>query len=291
LGGYSYINPLLSCDINEDTPDPNYSSLQQELAAHINAAKARGDITRASVYVRDMNSGNWTGVNVNDLFIPASLLKVPLMIAYLRESEEQRGLLDTSYTLSSKDNNAGEYFKPAQPLELGGTYTINQLLAAMIVQSDNNAEEVLNDHVSTTTLNDVYNNFGIPAAADGSVADMSTSEYMRLFRILYNATYLHRTDSQTALKWLADSDFPQGAVHGLPAGTIFSNKFGERTLLNADGSVQKRDLADCGIVYYPQAPYGVCVMTEGNDFDALANVIADLSKTVYAAVDSQVLSR
>jgi len=40
-------------------------------------------------------------------------------------------------------------------------------------------------------------------------------------------------------------------------------------------------LHDCGIVYYPQRPYVICVMTKGRDLDVLKNVIKGISEIVY----------
>lgn len=42
-----------------------------------------------------------------------------------------------------------------------------------------------------------------------------------------------------------------------------------------------KELHDCGIIYYPERPYLLCVMTEGNDLNELAGVIQNISKTVY----------
>jgi hypothetical protein len=40
-------------------------------------------------------------------------------------------------------------------------------------------------------------------------------------------------------------------------------------------------------VYYPQNPYLLCIMTEGDDFNALSEVIGIVSKAVYEEFDSR----
>ncbi len=294
IGGYSFINPLLNCHIEGGTPAPEFDHLQGSLNAVIDAAKSHGDVTRAAVYFRSMDSGDWTGVDQSDTYVPASLLKVPVLIAYLRESEDEPGILDRMYALpAAPDENANEYFKPPEPLALGRSYSVDTLLRAMAVESDNNAEFALTAHVATSSLENVYNDFNLPMAADSASDAMSPAAYMRVFRILYNATYLTRADSQEVLATLAQSTFADGAAAGLPAGTPFSHKFGERdvTTENASGAVtgEVKDLSDCGIVYYPQHPYGICVMTEGTDYAKQASVIADLSRIAYQAVDGGLL--
>ena len=47
-----------------------------------------------------------------------------------------------------------------------------------------------------------------------------------------------------------------------------------------------RQLHDCGIIYYPNNTYLLCIMTRGKDFKQLESVIAGISKTVYEVVAS-----
>jgi hypothetical protein len=80
---------------------------------------------------------------------------------------------------------------------------------------------------------------------------------------------------------LAKSTFTEGIVAGLPQGMTVAHKFGEAEL--PDGTLQ---LHDCGIVYKPNQPYLICVMTKGSNFDTLAGVISHISKTVYQIIQS-----
>jgi beta-lactamase class A len=71
-------------------------------------------------------------------------------------------------------------------------------------------------------------------------------------------------------------------VAGVPAGISVANKFGEREL--ADGT---RQLHDCGIVYHPERPYVLCVMTKGASFEQLSRTVADVSQLVYREIDTE----
>jgi beta-lactamase class A len=294
-GGYQFINPLIACDFSEDTPYSGYGSLQRILQQEADALVQQGDATRISVYFRNMDSGHWTGVRPADNFTPASLMKVPLMIAYFNMTRTDPNALDKTYALPAQsDKNGSEYFKPSHPLPLGQTYTVQELIDAMIKYSDNNAEDLLNTQVPQSALSDVYFNFGVAPTPDQTSDNTSSIDYMRFFRILYNATYLGRARSQQALQTLSQTDFNDGLVAGVPAGTVVSHKFGERTVNIENPStgavtLGKRELHDCGIVYYSGSPYGICVMTEGTDFTKLAAAIAELSKTTYQAVQGGTL--
>ena len=76
---------------------------------------------------------------------------------------------------------------------------------------------------------------------------------------------------------LSQSTFQQGLVAGLPAGIVVAHKFGERGYNNPTIPDQ---LHDCGIVY-TKKPYVICVMTQGTGYDAMAGIIAHISKMVY----------
>jgi hypothetical protein len=70
-------------------------------------------------------------------------------------------------------------------------------------------------------------------------------------------------------------------VAGVPPEIVVSHKFGER---HFEGDVEIEQLHDCGIVYKPNHPYMLCIMTRGHDVRTLAPVIAQISKMVYSHV-------
>ena len=82
-------------------------------------------------------------------------------------------------------------------------------------------------------------------------------------------------------------DFPQGLQAGIPASVEVAQKFGERQVFLHDGTLSYRELHDCGIVYAPDNPYILCVMTRGHDFASLSSTIRDISKVVYDYVAAQ----
>ena len=83
---------------------------------------------------------------------------------------------------------------------------------------------------------------------------------------------------------LSKSEFSTGLVAGVPAGIKIAHKFGEKSDA-ADGTVQ---LHDCGIVYYPNHPYLLYVMSKGLNFESLSDDIAGVSRIIYSEIDAQV---
>ena len=290
-GGYAYINPLLSCDISEDTQYAPYTKLANHVNEVIREELGQGKATRISTYIRDMNTGHWTGVDADSLFAPASLFKVPLFIALLKTSESRPGFLQSPITLSGTDENERVLIQPRTPLVRGQTYSLSDALRAMITESDNNAARALSDRVSQDALNDVYGDFGLTPATQEDKIIVSPKMYMRIFRILYNSSYLERAESQYALELMTRATFADGLVAGVPHETVVSHKFGEREIYaGSNKNLVLVQLHDCGIVYYPRAPYGICVMTEGSDIEQLKTVIARISLTTYNEVKAGALA-
>jgi len=284
-GDYRLISPLLLCSSTETTNVAPYQSLEQKIQSLVTAAKNTGNVSDVSVYFRDFK-GNWLDINGVEQYAPASLLKVPIMIAYLKASESNPSILTQQLTYNGlNDENDAETFATSSDLT-PGTYTIDQLLKAMIVYSDNNAATLLYNNMNKDWLSEVYSDLGLTLTPGGSAdtQNITAKQYSYFFRILYNATYLTPADSEKALDLLTGPDFPQGMESTVPSDVPVANKFGERTLLTPAGVVLQRELHDCGIIYAPSGPYLLCIMTRGKDFPSLVSVIDSISSTVYQAI-------
>ncbi len=284
---YNFINPILYT-ITDKKLYPEYEPLRKEISSYI-ASSTKNSATGASadsvsVYFQDMNTSKWTGVNEDINYNPGSMLKVAVLIGYLRRAELDPSIFSKKlYYTATLD--PGQTYKPEHPLATG-YYTVQQLVDSMIIQSDNEAtkELVTNDDADYVT---VENELKLPKATDDPEKSdfMSPKEYSSLFRILYNSTYLNRDLSDQVLHLLSQADFKDGLVNGVPTGTVVAHKFGEHSEEN-NSVILYRELHDCGIVYFPEKPYFLCVMTKGHDFNKLSPVISGISKLVYQYVNS-----
>ncbi len=284
-GKYKLVSPILVCNSAQASDFAQDTELQNKINAAIAAAKRSGEATDVSVYFRGF-SGHWVGINDSEQYAPASLLKVPIMIAYFYEAEQQPGLLSEKLTYTgATDLNGAEQIRSVNDLK-PGSYTIDQLIKATIEYSDNNALALLVANMDTTWLSEVYTDLGLSLTPDDSATaeNITAKQFSYFFRILYNATYLTPEDSEKALEYLAASDFPQGLKSTVPADIPVASKFGERTIINSQGVVQLRELHDCGFVYAPGNNYVLCVMTRGTDFGQLTNVIDTIGKITYDEV-------
>ena len=292
--GYSFVNPILYTEVSESLSFPKYSSLQNALSAYVAATEKNKQATYASIYFQDMNSGNWVGVNPTEKYDPASMLKVATLIALSRASEASPPIASAKINIPTSvpvpDSSTQAYFPPIDPVQSGNTYTVQDLMDKLIIQSDDGADEVLINFLGDDAIATVFTDLRIPLP--GSSTGVSPQQYSHLFRVLYNSTYLTSADSERALQLLSETTFTQGLVAGVPTGTVVAHKFGEslfppisENITWPQASNTTSDvpgLNDCGIVYYPNHPYFLCVMTQGTDFPTLASVIKGASSVTWA---------
>lgn len=290
------IHPLL------DTKDVEFKELkpfEYRLAQLRDRLKAEKKITMMAIYFRDLDNGMAFGVDGQEkfqvanlqlpamhelTFQPASLLKLPIMMAILHKHENDPLLLSRGIALKpTKPGEVVTTFPPSKVLVPGREYPLDELLRAMIARSDNDALNTLLSTLSEADYLRVYEDFGlrIPNVRDTN-DPVTVREYATFFRILYNASYLTKEMSQKALEYLADSEFDLGLEAGIPKGLTIAHKFGESGRVGSS----ERQLHDCGIIYHPFKPYILCVMTRGADMKTQAAAIAEVSRLVYGEVDS-----
>lgn len=180
-----------------------------------------------------------------------------------------------------------QLFEPEKRLVPGVAYSVEDLLFRSIAYSDNEAYFMLVGYAQaqfgTDALLDFLQRLGVITVSGDPDNIVSVRGYSSIFRLLYNASLLNQDSSERVLKWLAASTFREGLVAGVPSDVRVAHKFGEFSLPDA----KLFQLHDCGVVYYPENPYLLCIMTRGQDVQALAGIIAEISRQVYLEVDSR----
>jgi beta-lactamase class A len=288
-GGFRYVNPLLDCESSSDA-DENLElrPLEHRIRQVINDQRKRGWLSDESVYFRTLNSGKWLSVNPTVLYYPASLMKVPVMIAILKQAELNPRVLGAKirFTGATALSDRLPYFPPSKKLEAGKSYTVEELLNRMIVYSDNDALFLLGEHVGKPLISRTFRELRLPDPFAESHGEqdysMTVEQYVMSLRILYNASYLSKEMSERALELLTKVEFRQGMVEGVPPDVPVAHKFGERVW---EDTSQGKELHDCGIIYYPARPYLLCIMTRGDSFEYLDDGIKETARIVYEEID------
>lgn len=271
--GFFYTSPLLDFDLNNSFTSP----LKAEIKAFIDAKLREDGIDRVSVYFRQLKNGYSFGINENDKFNPASLLKVSNMIYVLKRADTDPTLLGQKVMYREHYSVPDEGGPDMYRLKIGKEYTIAELINEMILYSDNEAMELLKDYFGEqkmwkSVFSDLEMHFNTQA---GVVNFMSPKSYSVLFRLLYNCTYLSREMSLKALDLLCRTSFKDGIVKGVDNDSLpVASKYGFRKIKS------NLQLHEAGIVYYKDNPYYIGVMTKGSDKPKLSEVISGVTSIV-----------
>jgi beta-lactamase class A len=285
----NFIKPEQDCVAYNDAAQ-KMQIMRDALRRQVNGYLDTKRADRISVFVRDLNSQRFAYVNETEEFYMASLLKVPLAIAYYRLAELTPDLLTQQVTYDGKINLYDlQEIKPTQRLTVGTTYTIRDLIYRALAYSDNTAAELLSqNYVSYDYLQKILFTLGLqPRTKDQKENIVTPRLYGGIFRTLYNASFLSREYSNEILKALSESTFTQGATLGLPKDVSISHKFGERSIVDeTTKTVTSRQLHDCGVAYAQNGakPYSYCIMTEGKNFSDLESIIQNISLTIYKGI-------
>jgi beta-lactamase class A len=286
LADNSLINPRFACGNGYVIDKKEYADLKTSLNADIEAWKREGKADFVSIYFRDLVNGPTMGIMERVDFIPASLLKLPLAFAYYDYEQEHNGALEAKIAFGETAPVPTQTFMPAETIKKGSEYSIEELIERMLVSSDNSAAQLLFENLpnleNPTALSEIYRDLGILEMGSSLEKEaVNAKGYGSIFVRLFNVSLLGPEHSEKLLTLLARSEFQDGLVAGVPEGVVVAHKFGERFTENS------KQLHDCGIVYFPDNPYLLCVMTRGQDFESLAEIVRSISRSVYEEVNSR----
>jgi len=267
---------LLLADVPRE--NDHFAILKTTLSLLVNRARIEGRARSISIYFRMMNDGAWIALNEQERFSPGSLLKVQLLIAWLKQVEKNPDALQQKIRFDKHHEVERTPIFTGPSLETGRMYTIRDLLRHMIVYSDNDATILLNSYLDASIDRKVYEDLGL-RAPNPNERDypLTVQECSRFFRVLFNATYVDPDLSEYALRLLSSVAFDGGIAP--PLGDIpVARKFGER------GSGGEKEYHEIGIVYLENQPYLLGVMTRGDSYDDLIQVVHDISQTIYESL-------
>lgn len=302
---YELINPNVPCGHAELViSKAGYVDLKRDLLEFIEEQTSLGQVNEVSVYFRDLNNGPVMGINETADFSPASLLKLPLAFLLYWQDENNPGYFIKAPKLvyaqslverteeekkrTPVSSNLSQLFPPPEEINPNTPYTVKELIRRLLTYSDNRANDVLIQHVVDTFGGveaplEIYRELGILSPETIDDETISVRGYSSIFRLLYHSSFLSPEHSEELLNFMSESTFTQGLRAGVPEDVEVAHKFGEREIM-----AQKNfQLHDCGIVYYPDNPYLICIMTKGSSMQHLPKIISEISRMVYEEVDSR----
>lgn len=284
----TYTNPILTCIDPKKIDMRELKTFKKEINQYIsNALKTSPDL-HISFYFRDLNNGITIGVNEKELFSPASLMKVPVLISVLKAAEIKPDLLGTRIQYV-KSNFIGVDEESGFPKVDKEYYTVDEYLKHMIVYSDNAATLLLAKFIGIDNIMNTERalNLNHTDDADSHTNFVSVLRYAAVFRILYNASFLSKQMSEKALHLLTQVNYKNGIRAAIPTQYTIAHKYGERDVFDEKGKRNTLQLHHFGIVYYTGKPYILGVMTRGGTREHKEKIIKDLSEIAFKAVDTQ----
>ncbi|MBK9014927.1 MAG: serine hydrolase [Saprospiraceae bacterium] len=245
--------------------------LKNEIEMLIDSLKKVGAISDVSVFLKNFKRGDWITINEKAVFHPASLMKVPLMLAVLKTAEATPGLLEKKivYKKASEKVMFQQYFQGPTITE-GKEYTIHDLIFYCAANSDNNATHALETNVNISSVINLFQDIGLPKP-DMSDPNYSigAKDYSRFMETIFNSAFLSPEYSEYAAEMLTNCSFKEGFSKGVPEGVRKWHKFGEWTRPNTS----EVELHESGVLFLNGKAYLLTVMTRGKDLDKLSTVL------------------
>jgi len=261
--------------------DKNLDVLRRKLAAEIEKITVGFDGVMG-VAIKDLTTGEEILVNDQLTFPTGSSIKIPVLMELHKQAAEGKYKLTDLRRVERKDQVGGS----GVIVNFGdGTsqLSLRDLAVLMIVLSDNTATNMLIDQTGMANVNRTLDELGLKdirlrrkmidtaASARGDENIATPHEATRLMEKLYRGEAVSKPLSDDVLKFLKlrkNSPIPKL----LPANIEIANKPG-----GIEGVA-----CDWAIVYVPNRPFAIAVMTNYNSESANADdAIAKVARLAY----------
>ena len=292
---FTFLKPSNIAIIDDEDYHKELVNFKNAVEAYCKSAKNDKSIDQVSFYFRDFTNGQWFGVNEMEKFIPASLTKVPIMIAVFQKAEKDPSYLQKK--LVFEGSFTSRYLKEHPEIDDVRTvmeekmsYSVEELVNLMITKSDNEAAMMLYDDFGQKHWNALQKTLGngAPIAAPLSENIITVKSYSSFFRILYNSSLLSKEYSEKALEILSRSEYDKGIRQAFRSDIKMCHKYGERDTAVSANKIEIQQLHHAGIIYYPGKTFFLCIMTKGSDKTKMQNLIGDLSLIARQQIDLQI---
>jgi len=275
LRSFHLTQPLLMAELPDESAE--LEDLRSQFTGTIRKAEAGNKINSAAVYLHDLSNGHWIGVNKWEQYDPGSILKLTILLAYLRKSEDQPGLMDRRIYFDRPFTSVPYQSIKGETITPGRSYPIRELIRYMLVESDNQANALLNNNIEPTYALNVFSDLQLPVPkTDAPSLTLNCVDVSRFLRLLFNASYTNPSLSEFALEQLTQVRYADGIRSTFPAGVTIAHKFGERGYANSN----QKELHETALIYLEDRVILLTIMTKGNDLTSQAELIRNISMVV-----------
>jgi len=224
------------------------------------------------IYFYELDKQVNLGINDDQVYIAASVNKLPIMVSFYQQVEKSKLREEDEYILEAADvQDYGSGQMRYQPW--GTKYQYRELIELAGKLSDNTAAYVLENLVGKKTIQSSLNKLGMVNTSldDNTTTVKEMGDYLVK---LYQNKLISAKNKEKIFTALTKTDFEDRITKGVPENIRVVHKIGNE--------IQAYN--DCGIIFGPK-PYILCVLTkEVAEAEALA-VIPKISRLVWEYVE------
>jgi len=165
------------------------------------------------------------GVNEEEIFEPASLNKLPVMVAMYMEAEEGNLDLETKYTLKASDKVSGSGSLSGKPA--GTVLTYRDIVRLMGKKSDNTAFNIAKEILGREVIEVAIQKIGMKETVIfGEDQKTTPADIALFFQKLWQGEIVSKKNRDEILGFLTDTIYEAWITEGVPDEVRVAHKFG-----------------------------------------------------------------
>ena len=220
-------------------------------------------------YVIRLDSGFSYGVNENDIFEPASLNKLPIMLAMYIEAENGNIDLETVYVLKDSDKVAGSgsLYGKSEGYEL----TYRDILSYMGKESDNTAANIAKKLLGEEKIKQAINTMRMDSTVViGENQETTPRDIGIFFEKIWEGDVISKKHRDELLGFLTDTIYEEWLAAGILSTVDVAHKYGREVHV----------VNDAGIVFTDE-PFVLVLLSEGVVEREADQVFPELAELIY----------
>jgi len=237
-----------------------------------------------SVVIKDLNTNQEIDFNKDAVMPSASLVKIPIMLSCFYAAQDGKIRLSDTISLKASEKVGGSRMLGKYPA--ASVFTVEELFAPMITQSDNTAANILIDFLGFDTLNAYFKKIGLKNTnlarkmmdfeerREGEENYTTAEDMAFILEELYNNKFLNKDVSNQCLVLLGAQKINDRIPRKLPkSGTFIAHKTG----------LERHICHDVGIVYTQKGNFLICVLVkhENKRAKSAKKLISDIALLTY----------
>jgi len=226
------------------------------------------------VWVEKLEEEGQFGINEGMIFSAASVVKLPILVAYYQAID--KGQLDSEEVYVLRERDRFEYGTGSMQNQLEGKeYSYREVARLVANESDNMAAQVMTGWLGgQSKIDKAVRSWGLEETSVKE-NEVTPKEMGMLLKLLYEGELISEESREELFDNLVNTVNEDRITAGVPSGVKVMHKFGsEEGIIN-----------DCGIVYGDD-PYVICLLsTEVNDGQG-QEVLPKISRVVWEWIKS-----